>query len=214
MNYRNSSIISKLESEDSYFEIIIWMINICILIISWNFYLFLFTTVSKYSYSKNVNNNIRSSFIEDFYKNPFGLFLLLYFFDKKILKNVIDNSFWTLLGFEYYFIHYNINQYYIQFYKELNSTENIKNQNKNKMKIINLISLIFVLCSLLIILFNYVIIDVMDFLHQFIFLSKGIFLLYKINETWQIYRNEYVFLNSNIDFKEKTYLKNLKKKSI
>ena len=45
MNYRNSSIIIKLESEESCFEIIIWMINLVIIIISWNFYLFLYTTI-------------------------------------------------------------------------------------------------------------------------------------------------------------------------
>ena len=213
MNYRNSSIIIKLESEESYFEIIIWMINIGIIIITWNFYLFLFTTIFGYTYSKNVNNNIRSSFVEDFYKNPFGFILLLYYYDNKILKNVIDNSFWALLGFEYSFIHYNLNQFYIQFYKELNSITDFKNQNIKKIKKINFISIFFLLAALLLIIFNYMIIEVMSFFHKLIFLSKGIFLLYKIIELWKIYLDEYKFLESNMDIKEKIFFNNLRTKS-
>ena len=60
INYQNCSIM-KLESEDSYFWIIIWMMNGIIFIISWNFYVYIFTSIFKYEYSKG-NGNVRSSF--------------------------------------------------------------------------------------------------------------------------------------------------------
>lgn len=212
MNYKNSSIIIKLESEDSYFEIIIWMIIIAIIIITWNFYLFLYMTIFKYDYSKNTNNTLRSSFVEDCYKNPFGFLLLLYYYDNQILKNVIDNSFWALLGFEYAFIHYHLNQFYIQFYKELNSID-FKNEKNKLLKKANLISIFFLLASTLLIMFNYMIIEVMSFFHKFIFLSKGVYLTYKIIEVWKIFLDEYNFLESSMNTKEKIYFKNLRTKS-
>ena len=212
MNYKNSSIITKLESEDSYFEIIIWMIIIAIIIITWNFYLFLYLTIFKYDYSKNTNKNLRTSFVEDCYKNPFGFLLLLYYYDNQILKNVIDNSFWALLGFEYAFAHYHLNQFYIQFYKELNSID-FKNENNKLLKKANLISIFFLLTSTLLIMFNYMIIEVMSFFHKFIFLSKGMYLIYKIIEIWKIFLDEYNFLESNMNIKEKIYFKNLRTKS-
>ena len=214
MNYRNSSIIIKLESEESYFEIIIWMINIVILIISWNFYLFLYTSVFGYEYSKNTNNNsIRSSFVEDFYKNTFGFFLFLYYFDNEILNNVIDNSFWALLGFEYSFIHYNLNHFFMEFYKELNSLTDFKSPDNKILKKVNCISIIFLICAILLIIFNYMIIEIMTFSYKFIFLSKGIFLVYKILELWKIFLDEYKFLESTMDMKEKIFFKNLRIKS-
>ena len=50
INYQNCSIM-KLESEDSYFWIIIWMANGIIFVFSWNFYVFVFTTLFEYEYS-------------------------------------------------------------------------------------------------------------------------------------------------------------------
>ena len=212
MNYKNSSIIIKLESEDSYFGIIIWMIIICVIIISWNFYLFLYISIFLYDYSKKENNIIRTSFVEDFYKNCFGFIFLLYYFDNQILKNVIDTSFWVLIGFEYTFIHYHLNQFYIQFYKELNSLTELKN-TCNILKKVNLISIFFLIASSLLIIFNYMITEVMEFFHKFIFLSKGIYLILKIIELWKIYIDEYRFSESNMDSREKLFLKNFQTKS-
>ena len=50
--------------------------------------------------------------------------------------------------------------------------------------------------------------------HKFIFLSKGAFLIYKIIELWKIYIDEYAFLESNMDVKEKIFFKNLRTKSL
>ena len=95
INYQNCSIM-KLESEDSYFWIIIWMMNGIIFVITWNFYVYIFTSIFKYEYSKG-NGNVRSSFAEEFYKSPFGFVLFFYYFDNKFLNNPIDNSLWILL---------------------------------------------------------------------------------------------------------------------
>ena len=148
-HYNNSSIILKLESEDSFFEIIIWMVNIFIIIISWNFHMFLFSYLFKYEYTKTVSN-IRTSFVEEFYKNPIGFILLLFYIDTSNLKNAIDDSFWVLIEVLYFIIFYNLNQYFTQFYKELMNITDFKNQKYN-LKKVNLISILFIIEAILLI---------------------------------------------------------------
>jgi hypothetical protein len=210
-HYNNSSIILKLESEDSYFEIIIWMVNIFIIIICWNFHMFLFSTLFKYDYSKTVNN-IRSSFVEEFYKNPIGFILLLFYIDTSNLKNAIDDSFWVLIELMYFIIFYNLNQFFTQFYKELMNITDFKTQ-KNNLKKVNLISLFFIMEATILILFNYIIIQAMNSFHKFIFLSKGVYLFYKIIEIWKIYFDEYKYCEHNMDTREKYFFKNFRTKS-
>ena len=211
MNYKNSSIISKLESEDSYFEIIIWMVNIIIILISWNCHMFLFSSIFKYDYSKTVNN-IRSSFVEEFYKNPIGFILLLFYIDTSNLKNAIDDSFWVLIEVLYFIAFYTLNQFFTQFYKELVNITDFKEQ-KHNLKKANFISILFIIEATILILFNNIIIQSMNYFHKFIFLSKGVYLFYKIIEIWKIYYDEYKFCESNMDLKEKFFFKNFRMKS-
>ena len=214
INYQNCSIM-KLESEDSYFWIIIWMINGIIFLFSWNFYVFVFTTLFHYEYSKG-NGNVRSSFAEEFYKSPFGFVLFFYYFDNKFLNNPIDNSLWVLLGFEYFLLHYNLVQFYKQFDKEIPiknydlEGNKLKNNILFKMKIV---SLTFILLACLLIIINYIIVNIMSNLHVFFFISKGIFALLKIIELWKTRYDEFYFINEEIDQKEKYYVSNLKTKT-
>jgi hypothetical protein len=147
--------------------------------------MFLFSSLFKYDYSKTANN-IRSSFVEEFYKNPIGFILLLFYIDTSNLKNAIDDSFWVLIEVIYFIIFYNLNQFFTQFYKELMNVTDFKIQ-KNNLKKVNLISLFFIMEAIILILFNYVIIQAMNSFHKFIFLSKGVYLFYKIIELWKIY---------------------------
>ena len=211
MNYRNSSIILKLESEDSYFEIIIWMASIIIILLSWNFHMLLFSSVFKYDYSKTVNN-IRTSFVEEFYKNPIGFILLLFYIDTSNLKNAIDDSFWVLVEVLYFILFYNLNQFFTQFYKELTNITDFKEQKSN-LKKVNFISVLFLVESTILISFNYIIIQAMNSFHKFIFLSKGIYSFYKIIEIWKIFFDEYKFYESNMDIREKFFFKNFRTKS-
>ena len=211
MNYKNSSIISKLESEDSYFEIIIWMVNIIIILISWNCHMFVFSSIFKYDYSKTVNN-IRSSFVEEFYKNPIGFILLLFYIDTSNLKNAIDDSFWVLIEVLYFIAFYTLNQFFTQFYKELVNITDFKEQ-KHNLKKVNFISILFIIEATILIIFNNIIIQSMNYFHKFIFLSKGVYLFYKIIEIWKIYYDEYKFCESNMDLKEKFFFKNFRMKS-
>ena len=55
--------------------------------------------------------------------------------------------------------------------------------------------------------------EVMEFFHKFIFLSKGFYLILKIIELWKIYIDEYRFSESNMDSREKLFLKNFQTKS-
>ena len=210
-HYNNSSIILKLESEDSYFEIIIWMVNIFMIISSWNFHMFLFSSLFKYDYSKTVNN-IRTSFVEEFYKNPIGFILLLFYIDTSNLKNSIDDSFWVLVEVLYFIIFYNLNQFFTQFYKELLTVNDFKT-HKNNLKKVNLISIFFIIEATILILFNYVIIQAMNSFHKFIFLSKGVYLFYKIIEIWKIFFDEYKYCENNMDTREKYFFKNFRTKS-
>ena len=211
MNYRNSSIILKLESEDSYFEIIIWMASIIIILLSWNFHMLLFSSVFKYNYSKTVNN-IRTSFVEEFYKNPIGFILLLFYIDTSNLKNAIDDSFWVLVEVLYFILFYNLNQFFTQFYKELTNITDFKEQKSN-LKKVNFISVLFLVESTILISFNYIIIQAMNSFHKFIFLSKGVYSFYKIIEIWKIFFDEYKFYESNMDIREKFFFKNFRTKS-
>ena len=211
MNYRNSSIILKIESEDSYFEIIIWMASIIIILLSWNFHMLLFSSVFKYDYSKTVNN-IRTSFVEEFYKNPIGFILLLFYIDTSNLKNAIDDSFWVLVEVLYFILFYNLNQFFTQFYKELTNITDFKEQKSN-LKKVNFISVLFLVESTILISFNYIIIQAMNSFHKFIFLSKGVYSFYKIIEIWKIFFDEYKFYESNMDIREKFFFKNFRTKS-
>ena len=211
MNYRNSSIILKLESEDSYFEIIIWMASIIIILLSWNFHMLLFSSVFKYVYSKTVNN-IRTSFVEEFYKNPIGFILLLFYIDTSNFKNAIDDSFWVLVEVLYFILFYNLNQFFTQFYKELTNITDFKEQKSN-LKKVNFISVLFLVESTILISFNYIIIQAMNSFHKFIFLSKGVYSFYKIIEIWKIFFDEYKFYESNMDIREKFFFKNFRTKS-
>ena len=214
INYQNCSIM-KLESEDSYFWIIIWMANGIIFVFSWNFYVFVFTTLFEYEYSKG-NGNVRSSFAEEFYKSPFGFILFFYYFDNKFLNNSIDNSLWVLLGFEYFLLHYNLVQFYKQFDKEIPikifDTEGIKQKNNILFKM-KLVSLAFILLACFLTIINYIIVNIMSNLHVFFFISKGIFALLKIIELWKTRYDEFIFINEEIEQKEKYYVTNLKTKT-
>ena len=213
INYQNCSIM-KLESEDSYFWIIIWMINGIIFIISWNFYVFIFTSIFNYEYSKG-NGNVRSSFAEEFYKSPFGFVLFFYYFDNKFLNNPIDNSLWILLGFEYFLLHYNLVQFFKQFDKEIslkNYSFNEKNQNNILLKM-KMVSLSFILFALLLTFINYIIVNIMSNLHVFFFMSKGCFAILKIIELWKTRYDEFIFINEEMEKKEKDYISNLKTKT-
>ena len=213
INYQNCSIM-KLESEDSYFWIIIWMINGIILVISWNFYVFIFTTIFKYEYSKG-NGNVRSSFAEEFYKSPFGFVLFFYYFDNKFLNNPIDNSLWILFGFEYFLLHYNLVQFYKQFDKEISiKSYNLNDKNKNRILFkMKLVSLSFFILAFLLTFINYIIVNIMSTLHIFFFMSKGFFAILKIVELWKTRYDEFIFINEEIEKKEKDYISNLKTKT-
>ncbi len=214
INYQNCSIM-KLESEDSYFWIIIWMINGIIFLFSWNLYVFVFTTLFNYEYSKG-NGNVRSSFAEEFYKSPFGFVLFFYYFDNKFLNNPIDNSLWVLLGFEYFLLHYNLVQFYKQFDKEIHIKIYDEEGTKQKNNILfrmKLVSITFIFLALFLTIINYIIVNIMSNLHVFFFLSKGIFALLKIIELWKTRYDEFIFLNEDIDGKEKYYVSNLKTKT-
>ena len=214
INYQNCSIM-KLESEDSYFWIIIWMCNGIIFVFSWNFYVFVFTTLFEYEYSKG-NGNVRSSFAEEFYKSPFGFILFFYYFDNKFLNNSIDNSLWVLLGFEYFLLHYNLVQFYKQFDKEIPiknfDTEGIKIKSNILFKM-KLVSLAFIIIACFLTIVNYIIVNIMSNLHVFFFISKGIFALLKIIELWKTRYDEFIFINEEIEQKEKYYVSNLKTKT-
>jgi hypothetical protein len=203
----------KLESEDSYFWIIIWMMNGIILVISWNFYVFIFTSIFKYEYSKG-NGNVRSSFAEEFYKSPFGFVLFFYYFDNKLLNNPIDNSLWILLGFEYFLLHYNLVQFYKQFDKEISiKSYNINEKNQSILFKMKIVSLSFILLAFLLTSINYIIVNIMSTLHVFFFMSKGFFAILKIIELWKTRYDEFIFINEEIEKKEKDYISNVKTKT-
>ena len=53
----------------------------------------------------------------------------------------------------------------------------------------------------------------MNAFHKFIFLSKGVYLFYKIIEIWKIYYDEYKYCEYSMDRREKYFFKNFRTKS-
>ena len=53
----------------------------------------------------------------------------------------------------------------------------------------------------------------MNLFHKYVFLSKGVYLLYKIIEIWKIYYDEYKYSENNMDMREKFFFKNFRTKS-
>jgi hypothetical protein len=94
----------------------------------------------------------------------------------------------------------------------LNTITDFK-EKTNTIKKVNFISLLFIFEGTILILFNYIIIQAMNTFHKFIFLSKGVYLFYKIIEIWKIYFDEYKFCESNMDIKEKIFFQNFRTKS-
>ena len=53
----------------------------------------------------------------------------------------------------------------------------------------------------------------MSTLHIFFFMSKGFFAVLKIIELWKTRYDEFIFINEEIEKKEKDYISNLKAKT-
>ena len=209
--YKNSFIISKLECENIYPEII-WMVVIVIIIItSWNLHLLLISTLFICDYSRTMNK-IRSSFFEDFYINPIGFIFLVFYIDKRNLTNVIHINFVALVQVLYFISFYSFKVFFTELYGELTNIIDFKKQ-KNIIKQANFISIFFIIEAAILFIYNYILIQEMNSFHKFIFLSKGIYLFYKIFEVWKIYFDQYKFSESNVEIKEKIFFKNLYTKS-
>ena len=211
-NYNYYSIITKLESKDSYFSIIIWIIISIILMVSWNFYLLIYMTIFKYNYEKNYNN-IRTSFIEECYKNPLVFNFLMYYYNNNFLSNSIDNYFWLLIGIEYSFLNYHLNQFFQKVNAELKNFKSV-NISQSTRKHISKFSIILILHGLMMISFNYLIIQNFPFTEKFLLLARGFYFIYKIIEFWKISKDEFDFVDFNMELKEKYFMRNLKTKTI
>ena len=216
MNYNNNFLLTKLESEENYFPIIIWMSVSIILILSWNFHLFIYTYIFRYDYLKTTNDNIRTSFVEECYKNPLVFILIMYYYDTDFLNNSIDNSLWVFVGCQYYFMNYHLKQYYIQFYNEINNLINCKVSftTKKILQKINQITLLYLALGIELILFNFLILLSIDYMEKLILLSKNCYLIYNILELWKKSYDELKFIDFDMETKEKYFIKNLKIKSL
>ena len=204
---------TKFESEDNYFWLLFWMINIEIIMISWNFYFFLFSAIFKYDFSKG-NGTIRSSIVEDLYKNPLGFVIIIYYYDSKFLKNSIDNSFWMMISMEYYFICFYLIQFYQHFDIEIESITNFSSPSSKKMiPKIKLLSLLFLLITIFFSICVYILIGGFNQFYKTIILGKSIFIILKLIELYITRVQSFYFLQYEIITKEKYLITNLKKKT-
>ena len=112
-------------------------------------------------------------------------------------------------------MHYNLVQFYKQFDKEI-SIKSYNSNEKNKNNIlfkIKIVSLSFIILALLLTFVNYIIVNIMSTLHIFFFMSKGVFAILKIIELWRTRYDSYIFINEEIEKKERDYISNLKTKT-
>ena len=204
---------TKFESDDSYFWLFFWMINIEIILISWNFYFFIFSVIFKYDFSKG-NGTIRSSIVEDLYKNPLGFVIIIYYYDSKFLKNSIDNSFWMMISMQYYFICFYLIQFYQHFDIEIESITNFSAPSSQKIiPKIKFISLSFLIITILFSICVYILIGGINQFYKTIILGKSIFIILKLIELYITRIQSYYFLQYEITTKEKYLISNLKKKT-
>ena len=204
---------TKFESEDNYFWLLFWMINIEIIMISWNFYFFLFSAIFKYDFSKG-NGTIRSSIVEDLYKNPLGFVIIIYYYDSKFLKNSIDNSFWMMISMQYYFICLYLIQFYQHFDIEIESITNFSAPSSQKIiPKIKFISLSFLIITILFSICVYILIGGINQFYKTIILGKSIFIILKLIELYITRVQSFYFLQYEIITKEKYLITNLKKKT-
>jgi hypothetical protein len=210
---KESFSFTKFESDDSIFWLFFWMINIEIILISWNFYFFIFSVIFKYDFSKG-NGTIRSSIVEDLYKNPLGFVIIIYYYDSKFLKNSIDNSFWMMISMQYYFICFYLIQFYQHFDIEIESITNFSSPSSKKIiPKIKLLSILFLLITILFSICVYILIGGFNQFYKTIILGKSIFIILKLLELYITRVQSFHFLQFEITTKEKYLITNLKKKT-
>ena len=170
------------------------------------------------NFNPNNNNNnyilneyqIRSSFSENFYTNPIGFILIIYYFESKFLSNKIDNSFYLSISVIYY----------IQIFYLINSFKNIDfiidNYPYNKSFMIKIFMKVFLLFFGFSIFYNFIVFiltyGINDSLKFFI-LGKGLFVLLKFSELLLTRIINFKFLLYDNNLKEKFLIFNLKIKS-
>ena len=209
-------ILSQLESESKNFDVLCWLINTALLIILWNIYAFFFLSFYNYNYSIG-SGEIIPTLTEDFYKNPFFFSLMLYYVDDSFFSNSIDNSFWFLIILNYYFISLHLIQFFKNLDFEIVSYNNnvdakiFKDKFLSKLKII---SIFFFISNCICTFFVYLILVENDRNYTHLLLGKGIFIGIKILELYFTRRNDFLFLLSDINTKEKTFISGLKMKMI
>ena len=170
------------------------------------------------NFNLNNNNNnyisneyqIRSSFSENFYINPIGFILIIYYFESNFLSNKIDNSFYLSISIIYY----------IQIFYLINSFKNIDfiidNYPYNKYFMIKIFMKVILLFFGFSIFYNFIVYiltyGIYDSLKFFI-LGKGLFVILKFCELLFTRIINFKFLLYDNNSKEKFLIFNLKIKS-
>ena len=204
----DESFLSNLESNSRHTWIILWLINIMLIILIWNLYLLLYKSILKYEYTPG-NGNIKTSLVENLYRNPFLFILMLSHLDSSFLKNKIDDSFWILVTSVYFFMNFNLVQIYKNFDKEISSISNFSsNTTKSLIRKIKLVSFLFCLLNIVFTVFVYYISESGHNFKTHIY-DKGIYLFIKILELYVTRRNSFYFIQYDVTEKEKFLIRNL-----
>lgn len=201
LDYGDFSLI-KLESEDSMFWLFIWQIISITIIVLWNFYLFIFTSVFKYEYTQG-NGTVISSFVEDLYCNPIFFLIMIYHINSHYLQQAIDNSFWVLIIFHYFFISFHLTQFFKNIDKEIASITNLYSESTRSMlPKIKRVSLFFIFINGFFSFLVYLIINELDLNFKCIILGKGVYIMIKTIDLWITRANEVEFLQYEMNTKE------------
>ena len=205
--------IFQLESEKRRIDVLCWLINTAVVILLWNVYAFIYLTVYKYDYTKGTEGII-STLSENFYKNPFSFTLVLYNLDSDIFGNSIDNSFWFLIIWHYYFITLHVIQFFKKFDIEIASINKFDSEVSRKLlSKMKCVSLFFFIINMIFTFIVNILLSNTNRQFKFMYLCKGIYIAHKICELYFTRKNEFLFLQYDNTTKEKKFLSNLKTKA-
>ena len=175
----------KFENTDKHFFFLFWLINLIIIICTWNLFMYYYLTVCKYKYIPNIGNTFLSR-SESLYGDPFFFMLMILQVDSQVISNLIDISFVITISSVYYFMIFNIVNFYINFDKEIDGAlkegQSRRTALQSKMKTIGKL---FCVVNMLFTGYVYFIsFNISNKQVKYILLGKGGYVFLKINELY------------------------------
>ena len=204
------------ENTDKHFFFLFWLINIIVIICTWNLFLYFYLTVCKYKYIPNIGNTFLSR-SESLYGDPFFFMLMILQLDSQVIYNLIDISFLITISSVYYFMIFNIVNFYINFDKEIDKALNKGDSHSNKTTLLSKMKTIGKLFFVVNMLFSgyvyFICFNISNNYVKYILLGKGGYVFLKINELYFTRKFKLHYGQLPMKEKERCFVSELKSKT-